>query len=164
VRRLGSALAAAAIVAAAIVAAGAPSRADDKQDRKEGAVELGNFSVSLKVADVAASRAFYEKLGFSRVMGDGKGWLILRNGACTLGLFSKGLERNTLTFNPGWTSEGKPLERFQDVREIQRVLKERGIVPKLEADEASKGPASVIVVDPDGNPILLDQHVPRPSK
>jgi catechol 2,3-dioxygenase-like lactoylglutathione lyase family enzyme len=153
---------AAALVGVAIVAVGSASHADA---RKEGPVELGNFSVSLAVKDLPTSRAFYEKLGFKAVMGDAaKNWLILQNGASTIGLFQGMLERNTLTFNPGWTSGGKALEKFQDVRDIQRVLRERGLEPTLAADEASKGPASLIVTDPDGNPVLIDQHVPRPGR
>jgi catechol 2,3-dioxygenase-like lactoylglutathione lyase family enzyme len=149
-------------IGAAVVAAGSPSRADAP---KEESVELGNFSVSLAVKDLAASRAFYEKLGFKSAMGDAaQNWLILQNGTATIGLFQGMLERNTLTFNPGWTSAAKPLEKFQDVRDIQRVLKARGIAPTHAADEASKGPASLIVTDPDGNPVLIDQHVPRPGK
>jgi catechol 2,3-dioxygenase-like lactoylglutathione lyase family enzyme len=146
----------------ALFVAPSPSRADAP---KEEAVDLGNFSVSLAVKDLPTSRAFYEKLGFKAVMGDAaRNWLILQNGACTIGLFQGMLERNTLTFNPGWTRDAKPLDAFQDVRDIQRVLKARGLEPKPEADEASKGPASLIVTDPDGNPVLIDQHVPRPKK
>lgn len=149
-------------IVGALVVGGSPSRADE---RKEETLELGNFSVSLAVKDLPTSRAFYEKLGFKAVMGDAaRNWLILQNGACTIGLFQGMLERNTLTFNPGWTSGGKALEKFQDVRDIQRLLKARGLTPKPEADEASKGPASLIVTDPDGNPVLIDQHVPRPGK
>ena len=159
--KLAVVLAAVAIVGAVVVA-GAPSRADAQ---KEDTVELGNFSVSLAVKDLPTSRAFYEKLGFKAVAGDAaKNWLVLQNGACTIGLFQGMLERNTLTFNPGWTSSGKALEQFQDIRDIQRVLKDRGLKPTLEADAASKGPASLIVTDPDGNPVLIDQHVPRPGK
>jgi catechol 2,3-dioxygenase-like lactoylglutathione lyase family enzyme len=159
--RIAVALVVVVAIVGTVVAFGSPSRADAKED----AVELGNFSVSLAVKDLAASRAFYEKLGFRSTFGDAsKSWLILQNGACTIGLFQGMLERNTLTFNPGWTSAAKPLEAFQDVRDIQRVLKERGIKPTLEADEASKGPASMMVVDPDGNPVLIDQHVPRPKR
>jgi catechol 2,3-dioxygenase-like lactoylglutathione lyase family enzyme len=158
--KLGFALGVAAI-AGAVVVAGSRARADDK---KEVAVELGNFSVSLVVKDMTASRAFYEKLGFKAVMGDGKKWSILQNATCTIGLFQGMLERNTLTFNPGWDRGAKPLEKFQDVRDVQRLLKERGLTLAREADESSKGPASLVVVDPDGNPVLLDQHVPRPAK
>ena len=158
--KLAAALVGAAI--AGVVVAGSPSRAEGP---KEERVELGNFSVSLAVKDLAASRAFYEKLGFKAGFGDAKkNWLILQNGACTIGLFQGMFERNMLTFNPGWTASAQPLETFQDVRDIQRVLKERGLKPTVEADETSKGPASLIVTDPDGNPVLIDQHVPRPAK
>lgn len=121
---------------------------------------LGNFSVSLSVKDLAASRAFYEKLGFEVVGGEAdQGWLILKNPGCTLGLFQGMFERNTLTFNPGWDTEGQPLEDFTDVREIQKSLKAAGIAPVSEADETASGPASCLLLDPDGNPILIDQHV-----
>ena len=123
-------------------------------------MELGAFSTSLAVKDLSASRAFYEKLGFEAVMGEAKhNWLILRNGDTTIGLFQGMFERNLLTFNPGWTKDAKPLDRFTDVREIQRRLKERGLELTSEADEATNGPASLTLVDPDGNPILIDQHV-----
>ena len=124
------------------------------------ALPLGNFSVSLAVKDIAASRAFYEKLGFSAFGGDqDQNWLILQNGAVTIGLFQGMFERNTLTFNPGWDAAANTLPEFTDVRELQRRLKEAGIEPTLEADESGEGPASFMVVDPDGNPILFDQHV-----
>ena len=126
----------------------------------EHRVELGNFSVSLTVKDLAASRAFYEQLGFSAVMGDqAENWLIMQNGDATIGLFQGMFERNMLTFNPGWDRDANPLPAFTDVREIQRRLKEAGIVPTMEADASGTGPASFMVVDPDGNPILVDQHV-----
>lgn len=121
---------------------------------------LGNFSVSLAVKDLAISRAFYEKLGFSVITGEvAENWLILQNGAATIGLFQGMLERNTLTFNPGWDSSGNTPPQFTDVRELQRRLKAAGIVPSAEADESGQGPASFMVTDPDGNPILFDQHV-----
>jgi lactoylglutathione lyase len=121
---------------------------------------LGTFSVSLAVEDIGASRAFYEKLGFVTIFGAAEQkWLILRNGSATIGLFEGHIQRNTLTFNPGWDSEGQSLPEFTDVREIQRRLKAAGIVPATEADEATTGPAHLMVIDPDGNPILLDQHV-----
>jgi catechol 2,3-dioxygenase-like lactoylglutathione lyase family enzyme len=124
---------------------------------------LGNFSVSLAVKDVQASKAFYEKLGFATFMGDaGRGWLIMKNGPHVIGLFQGMFDRNVLTFNPGWDAEAKPLASFTDVREIQRQLKAAGIALASEADESSTGPASFMVVDPDGNPILVDQHVPAP--
>lgn len=123
-------------------------------------MELGAFSVSLAVKDIAASRAFYEKFGFEVVGGDAGGnWLILRNGAHTLGLFQGMFEKNTLTFNPGWDQEARPLEAFTDIRQLQRQLKARGVSLLAEADEGGTGPASFIALDPDGNPILVDQHV-----
>jgi catechol 2,3-dioxygenase-like lactoylglutathione lyase family enzyme len=124
-------------------------------------MQLGNFSVSLAVKDLTASRAFYEKLGFQKIMGDGRKWLILQNETATLGLFQGMLEKNTLTFNPGWDRSAKTLAKFDDVRDIQKALKGKGIQFAIEADETSTGPASLMIVDPDGNPILLDQHVPR---
>jgi catechol 2,3-dioxygenase-like lactoylglutathione lyase family enzyme len=129
------------------------------------ASSLGAFSVSLAVKDIAASRAFYEKLGFQKVMGDEKqNWLILRNGNTTIGLFQGLFERNTLTFNPGWNAQAEPLKEFTDVREIQRDLKARGVTLASEADEKTSGPGSVMLIDPDGNPILIDQHVESPQK
>lgn len=121
---------------------------------------LGNFSVSLAVKDLEASRAFYQALGFEVIAGDpAKNWLILRNGGATVGLFQGMFERNTLTFNPGWDSAGRALAEFTDVREIQRRLQAAGIVPVVSVDESTKGPGHMAVVDPDGNPILFDQHV-----
>jgi catechol 2,3-dioxygenase-like lactoylglutathione lyase family enzyme len=123
-------------------------------------MELGAFSVSLTVKDLEASRTFYETLGFTAFHGEAsQGWLILRNGGATIGLFQGMFERNILTFNPGWDSEAQPLDRYTDVRELQRRLKAAGMQFEQEADEATTGPASCIVLDPDGNPILLDQHV-----
>jgi catechol 2,3-dioxygenase-like lactoylglutathione lyase family enzyme len=123
-------------------------------------MDLGNFSVSLTVKDLEASRNFYQKLGFEPIFGEAsQGWLILRNGDATIGLFQGMFERNTLTFNPGWDRDGNALPSFTDVREIQRQLKAAGVEFTLEADEAGSGPGSFIVVDPDGNPILFDQHV-----
>ena len=122
-------------------------------------MKLGAFSVSLSVKDIAASHAFYQKLGFKPVMGEEKQrWLILRNGETTLGLFQGAFPRNTLTFNPGWDAKNQPLPEFQDVRELQCQLKAQGLKLDLEADEKTTGPATVMVTDPDGNPILLDQH------
>ena len=123
-------------------------------------MKLGNFSVSLAVKNLDASRAFYEKLGFEPVAGDPKqNWLILRNGPAIIGLFQGMFERNTLTFNPGWDSDCNTLPEFTDVRELQRRLKRAGVELTMEADESGKGPASFMVIDPDGNPILVDQHV-----
>ena len=126
-------------------------------------MDLGNFSVSLAVKDLAASRAFYEKLGFKGTFGDGKSWLIMQNSTATVGLFQGMFEKNTLTFNPGWDRGGNALPKFQDVRDIQRALAAAGVAFTLKADPNSTGPASVMVTDPDGNPILLDQHVPKPA-
>lgn len=119
---------------------------------------LGNFSVSLAVKDIAASRAFYEKLGFKVFGGDQKQrWLILQNGSVAIGLFQGMFEKNTLTFNPGGHPTGKDLPEFVDIRELQRRVKKAGITPLKEADEKSTGPASFFLQDPDGNPILIDQ-------
>lgn len=120
---------------------------------------LGNFSISLAVKDLAASRAFYEKLGFKAFAGDGKRWLILQNGGATLGLHQGVFERNMLTFNPGWDSACSKLAEFTDVRELQRRLRAQGVEPVSAADESTTGPGSFIVIDPDGNPVLVDQHV-----
>lgn len=121
---------------------------------------LGTFSVSLAVKDLAVSSAFYAKLGFTTLAGAAdKGWLIVRNGSTTLGLFQGMFERNLLTFNPGWDENCQKLESFTDVRELQRRLRAAGIEPQKLADETSTGPESFVVVDPDGNPILVDQHV-----
>lgn len=123
-------------------------------------MELGAFSVSLAVQDLAASRAFYEALGFAVVGGEAEqNWLILRNGDHTIGLFQGMFERNLLTFNPGWNSQCEALPEFTDVREIQKRLKAAGIELAQEADESGTGPASFVAIDPDGNPVLVDQHV-----
>ena len=122
-------------------------------------MQLGNFSVSLAVKNLPASKAFYEKLGFVGVMGDSKKWHILRNGSVIIGLFEGMFPKNTLTFNPGWDSNAQTLPSFTDVRELQKQLKAKGIEPMMAADESTKGPASFMVLDPDGNPILFDQHV-----
>ncbi len=128
-------------------------------------MDLGNFSVCLSVKDLATSRAFYEKLGFEQVSGDAtQGWIVLKNGVARIGLFQGHLEKNTLAFNPGWTPDAKPLAAFEDVRDLQRKLAERGITPEVAADPATTGPAYFILKDPDGNPIFVDQHVPRPAK
>ena len=138
-------------------------KADPKQAAKS--LDLGNFSVSLTVKDIAASRAFYEKLGFKAIMGQAdKRWLIMQNATSTIGLFQGVFEKNGLTFNPGWDRSGKPLTGFQDVREIQRALKSQGVALKTEADEKTTGPAFIALVDPDGNSIAIDQHVPAPGK
>jgi catechol 2,3-dioxygenase-like lactoylglutathione lyase family enzyme len=126
-------------------------------------MRLGNFSVSLAVKDLPRSRAFYEKLGFRAVFGDGSKWLILQNDTCTIGLFQGMFEKNSLTFNPGWDRAGSTLPDFDDIRDIQKSLKGQGLSLVLQADESSTGPASLMILDPDGNPILIDQHVPKPG-
>lgn len=123
-------------------------------------MQLGAFSISLSVADLQASRAFYEALGFEAFAGDaGQGWLILRNGATVIGLFQGMFERNMLTFNPGWDQEARPLAAFTDIRQLQARLKDKGLAFASEADPDSHGPASFLLHDPDGNPVLVDQHV-----
>ena len=123
-------------------------------------MNLGAFSISLAVKDIAASRAFYEKLGFTVFGGNqDQHWLIMKNESTIVGLFQGMFEKNMLTFNPGWNSDAKPLPEFDDVRVIQRKLKGQGMALESEADDATTGPASIVVVDPDGNQILLDQHV-----
>lgn len=144
----------------------------DKQKDKEHTIKdepkeadrlrLGNFSVSLTVRDLAASRAFYEKLGFKAFGGDeAQNWLIMQNESATIGLFQGMFPKNMLTFNPGWDRRAKALDEFDDVREIQSELIARGVAPMQRVDEASTGPGSIMVIDPDGNPILIDQHVPK---
>ena len=124
-------------------------------------MKLGAFCLSLAVKDLAASRAFYEKLGFQPTGGDSaQGWLVLRNGGgTTIGLFQGMFEHNTLTFNPGWDSQAQPLAQYEDVREIQRTLKASGLTLTAEADETTSGPAFLMLMDPDNNPVLIDQHV-----
>ena len=123
-------------------------------------MELGTFSISLSVNDIEASKLFYEKLGFTVFGGDqSQNWIILKNGDHTIGLFQGMFEKNILTFNPGWNSNAQQLDQFTDVRELQRQLKKRGVEMISQADESSTGPASFTVTDPDGNTILVDQHV-----
>ena len=122
-------------------------------------MELGVFSVSLAVKDLQASKAFYEKLGFTVFAGNGQNWQILKNGTTVIGLFQGMFEKNILTFNPGWNSDAQVVDGFTDVRELQRQLKAQGVTLMTEADETTTGPASFVAVDPDGNPILVDQHV-----
>ncbi|WP_417518306.1 VOC family protein [Minwuia sp.] len=123
-------------------------------------MKLGNFSISLAVKDIAASRAFYEKLGFGEIGGVAdQGWLIMKNEGCVIGLFQGMFEQNILTFNPGWDADGQTLDSFTDVRELQKRLKADGITFETEADETTTGPASCTLLDPDGNAILIDQHV-----
>jgi catechol 2,3-dioxygenase-like lactoylglutathione lyase family enzyme len=123
-------------------------------------MELGAFSVSLTVKDIQASKAFYEKLGFKELGGDiSQNWLILKNGETVIGLFQGMFEKNILTFNPGWDSNAQKLDSFTDVRDLQKQLKAQGVEFVTEADESTTGPAHFVVLDPDGNPILVDQHV-----
>ncbi len=122
-------------------------------------MQLGAFSISLAVNDLAASRAFYEKFGFTASGGDpSQNWLILKNGDHVIGLFQGMFDKNMLTFNPGWDANAQPVENFTDVRELQRRLKEQGVTLVAEADESTEGPAYFMAVDPDGNPVLVDQH------
>lgn len=123
-------------------------------------MQLGAFSVSLAVRDLAASRAFYEKLGFAVFAGQADhGYLIMKNGETLIGLFQGMFERNILTFNPGWDQNAAPVEGFTDIRELQSALKAQGMAFDREVDEDGSGPGSFVVIDPDGNPVLVDQHV-----
>ncbi len=122
-------------------------------------MELGAFSISLAVKDLQASKAFYEKFGFTVFGGDAsQNWLILKNGEHVIGLFQGMFEKNTLTFNPGWDQDAKELDEFTDIRDLQRKLKAEGVEFITEADESTSGPASFTLLDPDDNPILVDQH------
>ena len=123
-------------------------------------MDLGAFSISLAVKDLQASMAFYRKLGFREFAGvPTQNWVILKNGDHVIGLFQGMFEKNILTFNPGWDQNAAALPSFTDVRELQRQLKAQGVELVSEADESTTGPASFIAVDPDGNPVLVDQHV-----
>ncbi len=123
-------------------------------------MELGVFSISLAVKDIEASRSFYEKFGYKTFAGDAThNYLILKNGDQLIGLFQGMFEKNILTFNPGWDSDAQKLDAFTDIRDLQRQLKSQGIEFQSEADENSTGPANFVAIDPDGNPILVDQHV-----
>jgi catechol 2,3-dioxygenase-like lactoylglutathione lyase family enzyme len=127
-------------------------------------MRLGNFSVSLAVKDLAVSRAFYEKLGFRVVGGNGANWSIMQNETSTIGLFQGMFDKNILTFNPGWDRACGALPDYDDVRDIQRTFASRGLALATKADESTTGPASLVLFDPDGNQILIDQHVPSPRK
>ncbi|MFZ2873717.1 MAG: VOC family protein [Phycisphaerales bacterium] len=132
--------------------------------RAEAGMQLGNFSVSLAVKDLAASRDFYEKLGFRAAGGEpSQGWLILQNDTATIGLFQGMFPRNILTFNPGWDRACGTLPTFEDVRSIQERIEAQGLTLATRADPNSTGAASLMLTDPDGNPVLIDQHVPRPK-
>lgn len=122
-------------------------------------MQLGGFSVSLTVKDIKVSKAFYEKLGFTQFAGDIEHkYLIMQNGTTNIGLFEGMFDKNILTFNPGWDFDASELAEFTDVRELQKTIKDSGIKLETEADASGKGPASITIIDPDGNPILLDQH------
>jgi catechol 2,3-dioxygenase-like lactoylglutathione lyase family enzyme len=128
-------------------------------------LELGNFSVSLAVKDIGLSLAFYQKLGFKTVGGKlEQKWVVLQSGNTKIGLFQGMFPKNLMTFNPGWSQDGRALERFQDVRELQRLLKARGLAMAVEANESTQGPAHFVITDPDGNDLLFDQHVPSPKQ
>jgi catechol 2,3-dioxygenase-like lactoylglutathione lyase family enzyme len=151
---------AAALIAIVGAAAAQPTPATEKK-----AMEFGNFSVSLAVKDIMASKAFYEKLDFKVVGGKlEQNWIVLQNGSTTIGLFQGMFDKNLMTFNPGWTKDKQPMADFQDVRDLQRSLKARGLTMAVEADEKTDGPAHFMVTDPDGNTLLVDQHVPRPKR
>ena len=123
-------------------------------------MELGAFSVSLAVKNIEVSKSFYEKLGFSVFGGDiAQNWLIMKNGDTVIGLFQGMFEKNILTFNPGWDQNSNTLDSFTDVRELQKSFKAKGLKVEAEADDSTTGPASFTLLDPDGNPILIDQHV-----
>jgi len=122
-------------------------------------MKLGAFSISLAVKDIAASKAFYEKLGFVTTGSVDDGWMIMKNGDTIIGLFQGMFEKNMLTFNPGWDQDAKVVEGFTDIRDLQKQLKSDGLVFETEADVDTSGPASFMVLDPDGNPVFVDQHV-----
>lgn len=129
---------------------------------EEKKMQLGNFSVSLCVKDIAVSKSFYEKLGFAQIAGNlDQRWVVLQNGDTKIGLFQGMFDKNTLTFNPGWDTNGEKLDAFLDIREIQKRLLESGVELTSKVDADSTGPAYVSLTDPDGNPILIDQHVPK---
>ena len=151
-------------LASALLGAAALAALDPRAPMDDSTLELGNFSVSLTVKDIAASRAFYEKLGFRQVGGvQEQNWLVLQNGSTKVGLFQGMFDRNMLTFNPGWDSNGKPLESFTDVREIQARLDAAGIELTTRTDPDGTDIGHIAMLDPDGNPVLIDQHVPRPK-
>ena len=142
------------------------SRPDESSyTTRKSKMQLGNFSISLTVKDVIASKEFYEKLGFKVSGGDlNRKYVVLQNDTSTIGLYQGMFDKNTLTYNPGWDRDKNTLAEFQDVREIQQELKKRGLTPVIAADESTDGTAFLTLVDPDGNPILIDQHVPKPIK
>jgi predicted enzyme related to lactoylglutathione lyase len=151
---------------AAAQSAKAPSpQPEPSQNKERKSMDLGNFSVSLAVKDVKASKAFYEKLDFKEVGGKlEQNWIVLQNGNAKIGLFQGMFDKNIMTFNPGWTQDKQTIKDFQDVRELQRILKSRGLKIAPEANEATEGPAHFMITDPDGNTLLIDQHVPSPKR
>ena len=152
-------------VVLAVVAIAGPATAPSAETTEKKAMELGNFSVSLTVKDIKASKAFYEKLDFKEVGGKLEdNWIVLQNGNAKIGLFQGMFDKNIMTFNPGWTKDKETLKDFPDVRELQHTLKARGLTMAPAADETTEGPAHFMVTDPDGNTLLFDQHVPSPKR
>ncbi len=151
--------------ALALIAIAAATTTPTTQAAEKKTMELGNFSVSLSVKDIRASKAFYEKLDFKQVGGKlEQNWVVLQNGTVSIGLFQGMFDKSMLTFNPGWTKDKETLKDFQDVRDLQRTLKARGLTMATEADEKTEGPAYFQVTDPDGNTLLFDQHVASPKR
>jgi lactoylglutathione lyase len=145
-----------------LLSLGAATQSTQIKDTKT--MELGNFSLSLVVKDIKLSKAFYEKLDFKEVGGKiEQNWIVLQNGTVRIGLFQGMFDKNIMTFNPGWNKDKETLTSFQDVRELQRTLKARGVSMLIEADETTKGPAHFTLADPDGNQLMFDQHVASPS-
>jgi len=148
------------MISSSLVQMTEPSNTIIQSQNKSEAMKLGVFSVSLNVKDLTISKAFYENLGFTVFAGDLKmNYLIMKNESTIIGLFQGMFEKNILTFNPGWDENAQKLDSFIDVRDIQKNLKNKGIKFEVEADETTTGPANIVVLDPDGNPILFDQHV-----
>ena len=151
--------------ALALIAMAGATNTRSAEVTEKKTLELGNFSVSLTVKDIRASKDFYEKLDFKEVAGKlEQNWIVLQNGPVRIGLFQGMFDKNMLTFNPGWTKDKETLKDFQDVRDLQRTLKARGLTMATEADATTEGPAYFKVTDPDGNTLLFDQHVPSPKR
>jgi predicted enzyme related to lactoylglutathione lyase len=151
--------------ALAVVAIAGTATIPSSQRKEKKTMDLGNFSVSLTVKDIRASKAFYEKLDFKEVGGKlEENWIVLQNGSARVGLFQGMFDKNIMTFNPGWGKDKETLTDFQDVRELQHTFKARGLTMTPEADETTEGPAYFMVTDPDGNALLFDQHVPSPKR
>lgn len=150
----------AAVVAALVLSQAVSNASQDEEQQESRSLSLGAFSISLAVEDLAASRDFYAKLGFKSFAGnEEQNWLILQNAdRHTIGLFQGMFKENIMTFNPGWSQGAENLKEFMDVRDIQRHLKAEGLELATEADESTTGPASLTLIDPDGNSILIDQH------